>query len=93
MTRYAQSEKDRDRIIKEMASRNLNVQRFKGLGEMNADQLRETTMDPSTRTLQQVTVDDATTAERMFSELMGDKVEPRKRFIEKHAKEVRFLDV
>jgi DNA gyrase subunit B len=60
---------------------------------MNADQLRETTMDPSTRTLQQVTVDDATTAERIFSELMGDKVEPRKRFIEKHAKEVRFLDV
>jgi DNA gyrase subunit B len=60
---------------------------------MNADQLRETTMDPSTRTLQRVTIDDAATAERMFTDLMGDKVEPRKRFIEEHAKEVRFLDV
>jgi DNA gyrase subunit B len=79
--------------IVDLAKEGVGLQRFKGLGEMNADQLRETTMDPSTRTLQQVTVDDATTAERMFSELMGDKVEPRKRFIEKHAKEVRFLDV
>jgi DNA gyrase subunit B len=79
--------------ILDVAKEGLALQRFKGLGEMNADQLRETTMDPSTRTLQQVTVDDATTAERIFSELMGDKVEPRKRFIEKHAKEVRFLDV
>jgi DNA gyrase subunit B len=70
-----------------------SLSRFKGLGEMNPEQLRETTMDPATRTLERVTIEDATAAERIFSELMGDKVEPRKRFIEKHAKEVRFLDV
>ena len=69
------------------------MQRFKGLGEMNADQLRETTMDPAARTLQRVTIDDAALAERIFTELMGDKVEPRKVFIERHAKEVSFLDV
>jgi DNA gyrase subunit B len=60
---------------------------------MNAEQLRETTMDPQTRTLQRVTIDDAALAEQIFTELMGDKVEPRKQFIERHAKEVRFLDV
>jgi DNA gyrase subunit B len=70
-----------------------SLSRFKGLGEMNPEQLRETTMDPATRTLERVTIEDATAAERIFSELMGEKVEPRKRFIEKHAKEVRFLDV
>jgi DNA gyrase subunit B len=81
------------RAVLELARQGVTMQRFKGLGEMNADQLRETTMDPSTRTLQRVTIDDATNAERMFTDLMGDKVEPRKRFIEDHAKEVRFLDV
>jgi DNA gyrase subunit B len=81
------------RAILDLAKEGVALQRFKGLGEMNAEQLRETTMDPSTRTLQRVTIEDAALAERMFSELMGDKVEPRKRFIEKHAKEVRFLDV
>jgi DNA gyrase subunit B len=60
---------------------------------MNAEQLRETTMDPATRTLQQVTLDDAAAADQIFSMLMGDKVEPRRAFIEKHAQEVRFLDV
>ena len=60
---------------------------------MNPDQLRETTMDPATRTLQRVTIDEDTTPERVFSDLMGDKVEPRKEFIEKHARDVRFLDV
>jgi DNA gyrase subunit B len=79
--------------IVDLAKEGVPLQRFKGLGEMNAEQLRETTMDPASRTLQRVTIEDATAAERMFSELMGDKVEPRKRFIEKHAKEVRFLDV
>jgi DNA gyrase subunit B len=81
------------RAILELAREGVRLQRFKGLGEMNPDQLRETTMDPATRTLQKVTIDDAATAERIFSDLMGDKVEPRKQFIERHAKEVRFLDV
>ena len=81
------------RAVLDLARQGMTMQRFKGLGEMNADQLRETTMDPPTRTLQRVTIDDAATAERMFTDLMGDKVEPRKRFIEDHAKEVRFLDV
>jgi DNA gyrase subunit B len=71
----------------------LKPQRFKGLGEMNADQLRETTMDPASRMLERVRVDDAALAERVFADLMGDKVEPRKDFIEKHAKDVKFLDV
>jgi DNA gyrase subunit B len=81
------------RAVLEMARQGITMQRFKGLGEMNAEQLRETTMDPGSRTLQRVTIDDAALAERIFTELMGDKVEPRKAFIERHAKEVRFLDV
>jgi DNA gyrase subunit B len=79
--------------ILDLAKEGIKPTRFKGLGEMNPDELRKTTMDPETRTLERVGIEDATTAERIFSELMGDKVEPRKRFIEKHAKEVRFLDV
>jgi DNA gyrase subunit B len=60
---------------------------------MNAEQLRETTMDPASRTLQRVRIEDAAEAERVFSDLMGDKVEPRKEFIQKHAKDVGVLDV
>jgi DNA gyrase subunit B len=78
--------------VLELARRGVTMQRFKGLGEMNAEQLRETTMDPASRMLEQVMLDE-TTAERVFTDLMGDKVEPRKEFIEKHAKEVKFLDV
>ncbi len=69
------------------------VQRYKGLGEMNPEQLWETTMDPDRRTLLQVTLDDALAAEEAFVDLMGDQVEPRKQFIQRHAKDVRFLDV
>jgi DNA gyrase subunit B len=80
-------------VVLELARHGVTMQRFKGLGEMNAEQLRETTMDPSSRTLERVRIDDAALAERIFTDLMGDKVEPRKVFIERHAKEVRFLDV
>lgn len=79
--------------ILDVAKQGVQLQRFKGLGEMNADQLRETTMDPETRTLQRVTVDDAAAAETIFSALMGEKVEPRREFIEEHAREVKTLDV
>jgi DNA gyrase subunit B len=81
------------RTVLELARHGVTMQRFKGLGEMNADQLRETTMDPASRTLERVRIDDAAMAEKIFTDLMGDKVEPRKAFIERHAKEVRFLDV
>lgn len=70
-----------------------DVQRYKGLGEMDPDQLWETTMEPATRTLLQVNIDDAVEAERVVTELMGDQVEPRKEFIQKHARDVRFLDI
>ena len=82
----------RDSVL-EVARRGINVQRFKGLGEMNAEQLRETTMDPATRTLQQVSVEDAAETDRLFSMLMGDVVEPRREFIEQNARTVANLDV
>jgi DNA gyrase subunit B len=91
--READSFAELRRMVLELARLGVTMQRFKGLGEMNAEQLRETTMDPASRMLERVRVDDAALAERVFTDLMGDKVEPRKDFIEKHAKEVRFLDV
>jgi DNA gyrase subunit B len=79
--------------VLELARQGVQLTRFKGLGEMNAKQLRETTMDPASRTLAQVTLEDATAADILFSMLMGDQVAPRRDFIETHAKEVKFLDV
>ncbi|MDQ3729723.1 MAG: DNA topoisomerase (ATP-hydrolyzing) subunit B [Actinomycetota bacterium] len=92
-TRLAESFASLQTTVVDLAKQGVTMQRFKGLGEMNADQLRETTMDPATRTLQRVTIEDATAVDRVFTDLMGDKVEPRKIFIEKHAGEVKFLDV
>ena len=93
VTRYAQSEKDRDRIIKEMNVKNLTVQRFKGLGEMNADQLWETTMNPETRTLLRIDLENAALADEIFTMLMGEKVGPRKDFIKAEARKVQNLDI
>ncbi|HEY3164488.1 MAG TPA: DNA topoisomerase (ATP-hydrolyzing) subunit B [Candidatus Limnocylindrales bacterium] len=93
ITKYAQSEKERDRIVKEMDRKNVSVQRFKGLGEMNADQLWETTMNPETRTLLRAEIDDAAMADAIFTMLMGEKVAPRKDFIKTEARKVRNLDV
>jgi DNA gyrase subunit B len=82
----------RDRTL-DAAKQGIQVSRFKGLGEMNAEQLWETTMDPAKRLLMRVEVEDASAADRMFSMLMGDQVEPRREFIEQNAKDVKFLDV
>jgi len=79
--------------IREMGQKGLSITRFKGLGEMNAEELRETTLDPANRTLVRIKMDDVAQADEMFRILMGDKVEPRREFIEKHALEVRNLDV
>ncbi len=88
----ALSFEDLRRKVMEVAGKGVKLQRFKGLGEMNADQLRETTMDPTTRTLQQVTMDDAVLADELFTMLMGDQVAPRREFIEENAR-VATLDV
>jgi DNA gyrase subunit B len=93
VTHYAASESERDAIVKKLAARNVTVQRFKGLGEMNADQLWETTMNPETRTLLRAEVEDAAEADAIFTMLMGERVEPRKDFIKTEARKVQNLDV
>ncbi len=90
---YAYSDKELDELLKRIGRQNITVQRYKGLGEMNADQLWETTMNPQNRTILQVSMEDAIEADETFSMLMGDKVEPRREFIQSHATEVRNLDV
>jgi len=92
-TLYAQSEKEREAALKKLNAKNVSVQRFKGLGEMNADQLWETTMNPETRTLLRALVDDGVEADEVFTMLMGEKVAPRKDFIKSEARKVRNLDV
>jgi DNA gyrase subunit B len=96
---YVYTDKERDAVLKAgaEAGRKLPkddaIQRFKGLGEMNATELWETTMNPETRILLQVTLEDAATADELFSVLMGEDVDARRSFITRNAKDVRFLDV
>ena len=79
--------------VREAGEKGLQVTRFKGLGEMNAEELRQTTLDPENRTLLRVRMEDASAADDLFRILMGEKVEPRREYIEKHALEARNLDV
>ncbi len=90
---YLYSDNELDQLMARIGRDNVNVQRYKGLGEMNPDQLWETTMNPEGRTILRVNLEEAVEADKIFSVLMGDKVEPRRKFIEDHAKEVRNLDI
>jgi DNA gyrase subunit B len=90
---YAYSDEERDRVAKEMGGKSVTIQRFKGLGEMTAEQLADTTMDPASRTLLRVTIEDAARANDLLSILMGEEVEPRRVYIQEHAIEVANLDI
>ncbi len=90
---YVYSDNELENILKEMGKNSTNLQRYKGLGEMNPEQLWETTMNPETRTLLRVTLEDTIEADKVFTVLMGGDVQPRREFIQEHAKEVRVLDI
>ena len=90
---YAYTEREREQWLKRHAGRKADAQRYKGLGEMNAEELWETTMDPERRTLLQVGLEDAAVADEIFTILMGENVENRRDFIQRNAKDVRFLDI
>jgi DNA gyrase subunit B len=90
---WVYSEQEKDEMLGSMRSKKVTVQRYKGLGEMNPEQLWETTMNPEHRTTLQVTVNEAIEADKIFQMLMGESVPPRRRFIQTHAKQVRHLDV
>jgi DNA gyrase subunit B len=89
---YAYTERERAKVTEEIGE-GASVQRYKGLGEMNPNQLWETTMNPDNRIMKQVTLEDAVEADRIFTILMGDDVEPRREFITKYAKTVKNLDI
>jgi DNA gyrase subunit B len=90
---YVYSDDERDAYLATLNGKTAAVNRYKGLGEMDPEELWDTTMNPATRTILQVTIEDAVKADEIFSTLMGDEVVPRRRFIEAHARQVKNLDV